>query len=127
MTLRSLREDFFTKPSINNTYKKNIHNYPYLIKGVAFIKRNVLTSSRIDETSCWYNEKKNGMFTYFFLEAIHGKNADFNNDNKISLNEIYQYVSDNSSGVPYYARRIHGNEQNPIIYGQNKDRVLIRY
>ncbi|MFQ5825299.1 MAG: hypothetical protein ACE5JB_14750 [bacterium] len=41
--------------------------------------------------------------------------------------EIYEYISDESEGVPYYARRIHGIEQNPTIEGTNKDRVFVKY
>ena len=87
----------------------------------------VITSSKDDEPSSWYNENKHGMFTYFFLKAIHNKNADFNEDKKLTFNEIYKYISDNNEGVPYYSRRIHGFEQNPQIFGKEKERVLIRY
>jgi hypothetical protein len=87
----------------------------------------VLTSSSGDQVSSWYNEKKHGMFTYFFLKAIHNKNADFNRDNKLTFEEIYQYVSDNAEGVPYYARRIHGVEQTPIIQGHYKGKVFVKY
>ncbi|MCK4312328.1 MAG: caspase family protein, partial [Candidatus Cloacimonetes bacterium] len=87
----------------------------------------VLTSSRDTEVSTWYNEKQHGMFTYFFLKAIHNKNADYNNDNKLTFDEIYRYVADKTEGVPYYSRRIHGIEQHPQIFGQDKERVLIKY
>ena len=87
----------------------------------------VLTSSKDTEVSTWYNEKKHSMFTYFFLKAIHNKNADYDKDNKLTFAEIYRYVSDKTEGVPYYSRRIHGFEQHPQIFGQDKDRVLIEY
>ncbi|MFQ5822533.1 MAG: caspase domain-containing protein [bacterium] len=87
----------------------------------------VLSSSSGNQVSSWYNEKKHSMFTYFFLKAIQNKNADFNKDEQVTFAEIYQYISDESEGVPYYARRIHGVEQNPTIEGKNKDRVFVKY
>jgi len=87
----------------------------------------VLSSSTGSQVSSWYNDKEHGMFTYFFLKAIHNRNADSDKDGELSFEEIYSYISDNSDGVPYYARRIHGVEQNPTIEGQYRDRVLLRY
>ena len=87
----------------------------------------IMTSAKSGEVSTWLDQKSHSMFTYFFLEAIHNKNADANGDKKLSWKEIYKYVNNNSEGVPYWSRRIYGTEQNPTIYGQNQDRVLIRY
>ncbi len=87
----------------------------------------VLSSSSGNQVSCWYNEKKHGLFTYFFLKAIHNKNADFNKDDQLTFAEIYRYISDETEGVPYYARRINGVEQNPMIQGANRNRVFVRY
>jgi len=87
----------------------------------------VFSSSTGSQVSSWYNDKEHGMFTYFFLKAIHNRNADADKDGSLTFEEIYQYISDNSEGVPYYARRIHGVEQNPTIEGQFRDRVLLRY
>jgi len=87
----------------------------------------VLSSSSGSQVSSWYNEKKHGMFTYFFLKAIHNKNGDSDKDGKLTYDEIYKYISDNSEGVPYYARRIHGVEQNPTIEGKYRGKVLVNY
>jgi hypothetical protein len=87
----------------------------------------VITSSKGAQVSSWYNEKEHGMFTYFFLKAIHDKNADFDKDNKLTYNEIYKYVSDKTEGVPYYARRLHNVDQVPTIEGQNVNKVFIQY
>lgn len=87
----------------------------------------ILTSSRADQASCWYNEKKHGMLTYFFLKGIHNKNADTNNNNELTFSELYKYISDNNDGVPYYSRKIHGIEQNPQILGKNKNKVFFTY
>jgi len=86
----------------------------------------LLSSSSGDQVSTWYNEMKHGMFTYFFLKAIRDKeNSDKNGDNKLTFREIYEYISDKSEGVPYYARRIHGVEQDPTISGDAIDRVFV--
>lgn len=87
----------------------------------------VLSSSQGSQVSSWYNEKRHGMFTYFFLKAIHDMNADYNGDRKLTFDEIFRFVSDNADGVPYYARRIHGVKQTPTIEGEYKDKVLLRY
>ena len=97
-------------------------------KGALGLKDGALiASSQADQVSSWYNEKGHGMFTYFFLKAIHDKNADQNNDRQLTLKEIYQYIADQTEGVPYYARRLHGIEQVPVLKGQNPNRVLVEY
>lgn len=88
----------------------------------------IISSSTGSQVSSWYNEKQHGMFTYFFLYAIQDKNkSDKNSDNNLSLKEIYDYVSDKTEGVPYYARSIHGVEQTPSIQGSGTDNVFIEY
>jgi hypothetical protein len=87
----------------------------------------VISSSKGTEVSSWYNDAKHGMFTYFFLKGIHSSEADLNDDSQITYRELYQYVSDQNEGVPYYARRIHGIEQSPTITGQNLDEVFVRF
>lgn len=87
----------------------------------------VLSSSSGSQVSSWHNDEEHGMFTYFFLKAIHNKNADYNKDDKLTYSEIYKYIADNDEGVPYYARRIHGVEQTPTIEGQFREKVLVKY
>ena len=97
-------------------------------KGALGLKNGALiASSQADQVSSWYNEKAHGMFTYFFLKAIHEKNGDANHDNQLTLEEVYNYIADQSEGIPYYARRLHGIEQVPVIKGQNPKKVLVRY
>ena len=92
-----------------------------LKKGIVF------SSSTGSQVSSWYDEEKHSMFTYFFLKTIHNKNADINGDNRLSYEEIYKYVSDKTEGVPYYARRINGIEQNPTIEGEYQGKVFVEY
>lgn len=87
----------------------------------------VITSSSGSQVSSWYNEKKHGMFTYFLLKGIHNRNADTNKDGSLTYQELFHFLSDESEGVPYYARRIHGIEQNPTIQGKNTERSLVKY
>jgi hypothetical protein len=88
----------------------------------------ITTSSDADEVSSWYAAKQHGLFTYFFLKAIHDfKNSDKNNDGNLTYQEIYNYVSDNSEGVPYYARRLNKVEQHPTMQGTNKDAICVSF
>lgn len=88
----------------------------------------VLSSSTGSQVSTWYNDKQHGMFTYFFLKALQDKdNSDKNKDGKLSYQEIFDYVSDKTEGVPYYARSIHGVDQTPAIQGTGVENVFIEY
>lgn len=87
----------------------------------------VFSSSSGNQVSSWYNEKEHGMFTYYFLKAIHNKNADSDGNNALTYEEIYKYISDNSDGVPYQARRVHGVEQTPTIEGDYQNKVMLKY
>jgi len=87
----------------------------------------VITSSSGSQVSSWYNEKKHGMFSYFLLKGIHNRNADKNKDSELTYQELFEYLSDESEGVPYYARRIHGIEQNPTLQGKQTNRVFVKY
>jgi len=87
----------------------------------------ILTSSKNNQISSWYPEKEHGLFTYFFLEALDGK-ADKDKNKNITFNEIFNYVSDKTEGVPYWARRLHGGRvQNPTMQASNGDAVFIKY
>jgi len=87
----------------------------------------VLSSAGGTQVSSWYHEKGHSMFTYFLLKALKDKTADTNKDGKLSYDEVYSYIADKSEGVPYYARRINGVEQNPTISGQYQGKVFMAY
>lgn len=86
----------------------------------------VMSSSSGTEVSSWFEENQHGLFTYYFLKAIHNKNADKNNDNKLTIAEIYEYLTNSQDGVNYNARR-KGIEQNPTLTGNEINRVLIEW
>lgn len=93
-----------------------------------FLKKGILlTSSGLNQASSWYHEKKHGMFTYFFLKAIHDRNVDFNRDGALTFDEMHRFISDETEGAPYHAMRLHGIEQNPTIQGPYKGKVFVRY
>lgn len=88
----------------------------------------IMNSSSGAQVSSWYSEARQGLFTYFFLKAIHDyKNSDKNGDNQLTFGEIYDYVSDKTNGVPYFARRLNAVEQTPVLKGSNSDMVFVRF
>lgn len=74
-------------------------------------------SSRTDETSLEVNEKDNGLFTYYLIEGLRGK-SDANEDNKITIREIFDYVY--QTVVAYADKKRHS--QHPVMWGKfNED------
>ncbi len=93
-------------------------------------KAMVLASSKESQVSNWHVEQQHGLFTYFFLKAIQKKElSDKNRDGKLTLEEIYQFVSDQAEGVPYHSRLMYGSprEQNPMLIGSDKSRVFVDF
>ena len=87
----------------------------------------VLSSSTNNQISSWYEEKGHGLFTYFFLKGISGA-SDNNEDGQITYTELYDYVSNKSKGVPYWAKRLHGGRvQMPTIEGKMIDHVFVTF
>ena len=103
---------------------------PIVIKSQAAArpdKISVIGSSSGAEVSSWYNDKRHGLFTYFFLKAIQNKSqSDSNGDGQLTLSEIHKVIADNTRGIPYWARRLHGIEQHPTLEGKNSDFVLFK-
>ncbi len=108
-----------------NLYE-NISTIRLRIKNRGLANATIFSSSTEDQVSGWYPEKQHGLFTYFFLKAIHDKNADRNKDKKLTVKEIFDFVSDNAYGVPYYARRLHNIDQTPKLTG-DQSTILINY
>lgn len=87
----------------------------------------LLNSCTGTEVSCWQNEEKHGLFTFYLLKAMKDYEAtDTNKDRQITLGEIFTSLSDNNEGVPYYARRQYGLSQTPVVQG-SKTKVLFKY
>ena len=67
------------------------------------------------------------MFTYFFLKAVNGE-ADADKDKRVTIQEIFNYVSDRAEGVPYWAKRLHvGRIQTPTLQSINRNAVFVEF
>ncbi|MEM0993407.1 MAG: caspase family protein [Bacteroidota bacterium] len=79
----------------------------------------VLSSSQVDQYSCWYDAKRHGLFTYLFLKAIHDYQTTDGDDNKqLTYAEIFKYITEHDGGLSYYARRLQKNDQDPVLSGK---------
>ena len=81
----------------------------------------LMTSAAVDQVSTWYREKRHSLFTYFFLKGLQSE-ADTNKDGKITVGEMDNYLKEN---VPYMARKLTGNEQNPVVTGNASDVIAV--
>lgn len=81
----------------------------------------LLTSAGMNQVAGWYPEKGHSLFTYFFLKGIQGS-ADTNRDGTITLGEMKAWLNDQ---VPYMARRLTGNEQQPVLLGRDSDELVV--
>lgn len=80
------------------------------------------TAGAADQVSTWYNEKKHGLFTYYFLKGLRGA-ADADGDQAVTAREMEAYLIEK---VPYRAQRMHSRTQTPQVVGKSLDRVLVR-
>jgi len=91
----------------------------------------VMTAAQGDEVASWYKAKKHGLFTWFFLKAIHDyENSDLNDDGKLTYQEIYDYMTYEqlSGGLARYAGILNNNvDQHPQIMRNAKEEVLVNY
>lgn len=95
------------------------------------MKGIVFTAAARNQCANWYDEKQHGLFTYYYLQGI-GGSADRNNDGKISVGELKEYISgkvilqsqkkgDNPGGWPHTYR------QTPEIKGDDEAIVVETY
>lgn len=90
----------------------------------------LITSCKWNEKSYWYDNKEYGLFTYYLMKGIKSRNADYNNDKKLTIKELYEFVADKENGVPFQARLNHsGKKQHPEIYNETEfnEKVLLEY
>lgn len=76
----------------------------------------IIAAAEGQQLANWYDEKNHGMLTYFFLKGLQGA-ADKDADGAVSVDEMRTYLTDPAYGVPYEARRLHGRDQTPQIFG----------
>ena len=77
----------------------------------------IISASGPNEVSAEDDEMRHGIFTYYLLEAMSGR-ADVDNDRQISVDEAYQYVSDNVA-------RATGQEQHPVKKGVVEGQLIL--
>jgi hypothetical protein len=85
-------------------------------------KITLFASSAGNQISSWYPQKRHGLFTYFFLKALHGEAAK-KKRRQITFAEVRDFLNQN---VPPMARRLYGREQSPRFYG-DESQVLASY
>jgi len=78
----------------------------------------LFSAAGADETSNPLYEAKHGMFSYFLMKGMEG-DADINNDNQITANELHYYLKEN---VAQHS----DDKQTPELQG-DKDRVLVQF
>jgi hypothetical protein len=81
----------------------------------------VFSSSDAGETSLGFDKSNTGLFTYYLCAGMQGK-ADKNDDRKVTMGELKQYVKKH---VKNTSKKIRGL-QSPQFHG-NEDKVLFEY
>jgi hypothetical protein len=79
--------------------------------------RVIITASGANEVSAEYDNIKQGVFTYYLVEGLNGK-ADRDKDGVITVDEVYQYVSE---AVP----RATNQEQHPVKKGTAEGQLIL--
>jgi uncharacterized caspase-like protein len=74
----------------------------------------MISSSKADQSSWDYPAKNHGLFTYFMLKGMRGKDADINGDGYVDVEELYSYLQEH---VPIAAQQIRNMPQNPVKIG----------
>tara|TARA_B100001093_G_scaffold518310_1_gene602708 strand:- start:89 stop:2329 length:2241 start_codon:yes stop_codon:yes gene_type:complete len=81
----------------------------------------IFTASKPEQISSGFKETKHGIFSYYLMKGLEG-NADSNQDNKITNNEMLVYLDENVSNIALDL----GRQQNPSLMG-DPDKVLMSY
>jgi len=79
----------------------------------------IFQSSSANQVSNWYDEKRHGMFTYFFLKGLQGA-ADYNHDGTITADDLMRYIDDENEGLPYWSNRLCQRPQKAQIEGDGE-------
>ena len=84
----------------------------------------IIAAAEGQQLANWHTDQQHGMLTYFLLKGLQG-GADANADGAITVTEMQRWLTDRTDGVPYEARRQHGRDQTPMVWGAG-DRVIRR-
>ncbi len=115
----------FSGSSAGGSLLKNISPLYIQVKNpvVALNNAMVFTSSTGDQVSCWFPEKKQSLFTYYFLKGLTGA-ADADKNGAITADEMEKYLTEN---VPTEARYLNNREQTPQLMAKDPNAVLLKY
>lgn len=80
---------------------------------------NLFAAAESDQISSWYEEKKHGLFTYYFLKGLQGA-ADADANAEITAKEMDDYLL---AAVRPRAS-LKGREQRPVFVGRDPSRVI---
>jgi hypothetical protein len=115
----------FSGASAGGALVKNISPLYMKVKTPVVAMNNgvVFTSASGEQVSCWYPEKNESLFTYYFLKGLKG-DADLNHDGAITNEEMQEYLGQN---VPVEARYLSNREQTPQMMAKDPDGILLKY
>jgi uncharacterized caspase-like protein len=82
----------------------------------------VFAASGGSQISSAYADKQHGLFSYYLMKGMQGA-ADNNQDKKLTLQELNDYVAENVSATAL----ILGREQNPTLQSGDPQRVLLQW
>ena len=83
-------------------------------------RTNMILQDMTAISSLERGELKHGLFSYYLLEAPQGK-ADANQDGRVSIRELYDYVYD---GVSRHSKQV-GGSQHPILRGETSGQIFL--
>ena len=107
----------FSGNSAGGMLFKGVSSIAMRAKEVAAPKQlTVLASSRDDQMSNWYDEKRHSLFSYYFMKGLGGE-ADKDGNRRVTVGEMEKYLDDN---VPRMARRLKGAAQKPQVSGDRR-------
>ena len=92
---------------LKNNYVKNV---------------TVFSATSNNEISSSYPINKHGLFSYFLMKGMQGE-ADTNNDNKLTINELFNYTKKNVSRIAGTLDR----EQTPQLECLEPEKIIINY
>lgn len=100
--------------TLNNRIKTDAKSVDKNDSNVAMV-----LSSRSSQSSVESSATKGGVFTFFLLKGLNGE-ADKNNNNIVTIRELYKYISPR-------IKRSTPNAQSPVFYGKFSDNLPMSY
>lgn len=88
---------------------------------LAFEGISVFSASDKDQISSSYEEKRHGLFTYYFLKGLKGE-ADLDHNKDITVDEMDQYLK---QMIPEVAKQIR-RQQDPVLITKDRQKVLVK-